>query len=57
MYDAGTQSQRSETTWRGGVGKEVGGGCRGRGQVYAYGQFTPMNGKNHHNMVKLLAFN
>ena len=28
MYDAGTQSQCSVTTWRDGVGKEFGAGCR-----------------------------
>ena len=31
MYDAGTQSQCSAATWRGGMGREVGGGFKREG--------------------------
>ena len=52
MYDTGTQSWCSVTTWRDEVGKEVGGCLKGRGQMYTYDWFMLMYGKIHHNIVK-----
>ena len=37
--------------------REVGGGIRGRGHMYTYGQFMLLYGKNHHNIVKQLSYN
>ena len=37
LFDAGSLTQRSVTTERGGMGRETGGVSEGRGHVYAYG--------------------
>lgn len=39
------------------MGREVGGGSRGRGHVLTYGRFMLMCGKNQHSIVKQLASN
>ena len=39
------------------MGKEMEGGLRGRGQMYTYGRFMLMFGRNQHNSVKQLPFN
>ena len=35
-----------------GMGREVGGGVQGGGQMYTRGWFMSVYGKNHHNIVK-----
>ena len=50
MCDAGSQSWRSVPTERDGVGREAGGGSKGRRHVYPLP--VRVDGKNHHNMVK-----
>ena len=48
----GTQSWRTGTTQRDGVGREVEGGFRVVGHMCTNGWFMLMYGKNHHNIVK-----
>ena len=50
----GMQSWCSVTTWRDGVGREVGEGSRGRGHMFNYDRFMLMYGRGHHNIVIIL---
>ena len=54
IHEAGTQSQYSGTTQRGGVGREVAGvgGVQDGGFGSTHGWFMSMYGKTHHNIVK-----
>ena len=48
----GTQSQRTGTTLRDGMGREVGGVQEG-GLMYTHGWFMSMYGKNHNIVISL----
>ena len=47
-----SQSWCTETTQRGGLGREVGGGFRTRGHMYTCDWFMSIYGKTHHNIVQ-----
>ena len=52
MYDTRNPKPCSETTWSDGVRREGEEGSGGRGYMCAYGWFTLMYGRCHHNIVK-----
>ena len=47
----GIQSWCSVTTWRDGVGREMGWGSGGRGHMYVYDRFMFMYSRGHHDIV------
>ena len=53
----GSQSRYTGTTQRDGMEREVGEGFGTGGHMYTHDSFMSMYGKNHHNIIRSLAFN